>query len=510
MADNYVIEMLHITKEFPGIKANDDITLQLRKGEIHALLGENGAGKSTLMSVLFGLYQPEQGTIRKNGQEVKINNPNDANALGIGMVHQHFKLVECFTVLDNIILGVEDTKHGFLQKDEARKKVMALSEKYGLKVDPDALVSDISVGMQQRVEILKTLYRGADIIILDEPTAVLTPQEVEELFKILRQLKKNGKTIIFITHKLNETMSLSDRITVIRKGKVVFNCDTCDTNEKELATQMVGRQVESIVTKAEDPHGPVVLELKNVRLHKRAQETVSIQVHAGEIFGIAGVDGNGQQELEEMIVGNRKTEEGTISMNGKEVQNLSVKERKAMGLGYIPSDRHKDAMVPDFSITENFLLGYQEDPKYCKKGFIDYKALEEDAKVQVEQFEIKIAGVSQHIGQLSGGNQQKVILGRETSHDPSFMLVAQPVRGLDIGAIERVHKTLLQLKKEGKAILLISAELSEVMNLSDRIAVLYEGEMSAQFKAGQYTKEEIGLFMAGKKQEDVANEMDQQ
>lgn len=305
-------------------------------------------------------------------------------------------------------------------------------------------------------------------------------------------------------------MSLSDRITVIRKGKVVFNCDTCDTNEKELATQMVGRQVESIVTKAEDPHGPVVLELKNVRLHKRAQETVSIQVHAGEIFGIAGVDGNGQQELEEMIVGNRKTEEGTISMNGKEVQNLSVKERKAMGLGYIPSDRHKDAMVPDFSITENFLLGYQEDPKYCKKGFIDYKALEEDAKVQVEQFEIKIAGVSQHIGQLSGGNQQKVILGRETSHDPSFMLVAQPVRGLDIGAIERVHKTLLQLKKEGKAILLISAELSEVMNLGDRIAVLYEGEMSAQFKAGQYTKEEIGLFMAGKKQEDVANEMDQQ
>ena len=282
------------------------------------------------------------------------------------------------------------------------------------------------------------------------------------------------------------------------------------SNEKELATQMVGRQVESIVTKAEDPHGPVVLELKNVRLHKRAQETVSIQVHAGEIFGIAGGDGNGQQELEEMIVGNRKTEEGTISMNGKEVQNLSVKERKAMGLGYIPSDRHKDAMVPDFSITENFLLGYQEDPKYCKKGFIDYKALEEDAKVQVEQFEIKIAGVSQHIGQLSGGNQQKVILGRETSHDPSFMLVAQPVRGLDIGAIERVHKTLLQLKKEGKAILLISAELSEVMNLSDRIAVLYEGEMSAQFKAGQYTKEEIGLFMAGKKQEDVANEMDQQ
>lgn len=343
--------------------------------------------------------------------------------------------------------------------------------------------------------------------------AVLAKQE-----KIDDKLN-DGKVIGFIGVNLNQNEIAPDYImaSMLKKldscayhAKVVFNCDTCDTNEKELATQMVGRQVESIVTKAEDPHGPVVLELKNVRLHKRAQETVSIQVHAGEIFGIAGVDGNGQQELEEMIVGNRKTEEGTISMNGKEVQNLSVKERKAMGLGYIPSDRHKDAMVPDFSITENFLLGYQEDPKYCKKGFIDYKALEEDAKVQVEQFEIKIAGVSQHIGQLSGGNQQKVILGRETSHDPSFMLVAQPVRGLDIGAIERVHKTLLQLKKEGKAILLISAELSEVMNLSDRIAVLYEGEMSAQFKAGQYTKEEIGLFMAGKKQEDMANEMDQQ
>ena len=309
MAEDFVIEMLNITKEFPGIKANDNITLQLRKGEVHALLGENGAGKSTLMSVLFGLYQPEQGVIKKNGKEVKINNPNDANDLGIGMVHQHFMLVNQLTVLENIILGKESG--GFLlNRKESRKKVEELVERFGFRLPLDEKVENLSVGMKQRVEILKTLYRGADIIILDEPTAVLTPQEVEELFKILRQLKKNGKTIIFITHKLNETMSLSDRITVIRKGKVVFNCDTCDTNEKELATQMVGRQVESIVTKAEDPHGPVVLELKNVRLHKRAQETVSIQVHAGEIFGIAGVDGNGQQELEEMIVGNRKTEEG--------------------------------------------------------------------------------------------------------------------------------------------------------------------------------------------------------
>lgn len=338
------IRMMGIVKCFGPVRANDGIDLIVKQQEIHCLLGENGTGKSTLMNILFGLYHPDAGEIYINEKKASITNPNDAYALGIGMVHQHFMLVNQLTVLENIILGKESG--GFLlNRKESRKKVEELVERFGFRLPLDEKVENLSVGMKQRVEILKTLYRGADIIILDEPTAVLTPQEVEELFKILRQLKKNGKTIIFITHKLNETMSLSDRITVIRKGKVVFNCDTCDTNEKELATQMVGRQVESIVTKAEDPHGPVVLELKNVRLHKRAQETVSIQVHAGEIFGIAGVDGNGQQELEEMIVGNRKTEEGTISMNGKEVQNLSVKERKAMGLGYIPSDRHKDATV---------------------------------------------------------------------------------------------------------------------------------------------------------------------
>ena len=362
--------------------------------------------------------------------------------------------------------------------------------------------------MKQRVEILKTLYRGADIIILDEPTAVLTPQEVEELFKILRQLKKSGKTIVFITHKLNETMSLSDRITVIRKGKVVFCCNTQDTNEKELATQMVGRQVESVVAKKGQQTGDVVLELKEVRLHERAEHTVSLTVRAGEILGIAGVDGNGQQELEEMIVGNRKVTEGSILLGGKPIHTLPVKDRKAMGIGYIPSDRHKNAMVSGFSITENFLLGYQNTPEYCKKGFIDYDRLKQDAGKQVEAFEIKVAGVEQEIGQLSGGNQQKVILGREISHDPGLVLVAQPVRGLDIGAIERVHKTLLQLKEQGKAILLISAELSEVMNLSDRIAVFYEGEASAQFTNGEYTKEEIGLFMAGKRQEVNVHEMD--
>ena len=423
------------------------------------------------------------------------------------MVHQHFMLVGQLTVLENIILGKESGGF-FLNRRESRARVEELVERFGFRIDLDEKVVNLSVGMKQRVEILKTLYRGADIIILDEPTAVLTPQEVEELFKILRQLKKSGKTIVFITHKLNETMSLSDRITVIRKGKVVFCCNTQDTNEKELATQMVCRQVESVVAKKGQQTGDVVLELKEVRLHERAEHTVSLTVRAGEILGIAGVDGNGQQELEEMIVGNRKVTEGSILLGGKPIHTLPVKDRKAMGIGYIPSDRHKNAMVSGFSITENFLLGYQNTPEYCKKGFIDYDRLKQDAGKQVEAFEIKVAGVEQEIGQLSGGNQQKVILGREISHDPGLVLVAQPVRGLDIGAIERVHKTLLQLKEQGKAILLISAELSEVMNLSDRIAVFYEGEASAQFTNGEYTKEEIGLFMAGKRQEVNVHEMD--
>ena len=503
------IRMTGIVKCFGPIRANDGIDFTVKQQEIHCLLGENGTGKSTLMNILFGLYHPDAGEIYINEKKASISNPNDAYALGIGMVHQHFMLVNQLTVLENIILGKESGGF-FLDKKESRRKVGELVERFGFKIDLDEKIINLSVGMKQRVEILKTLYRGADIIILDEPTAVLTPQEVEELFKILRQLKANGKTIIFITHKLNETMALSDRITVIRKGKVAFCCDTKDTNEKELATQMVGRQVEDVVAKTGEVKGPVVLELNQVRLNKRTKETVSLRVRAGEILGIAGVDGNGQQELEEMIIGNRKVEEGEIKINGTPIQNLSVKARKTMGIGYIPSDRHKNAMVADFSITENFLLGYQENPRYVKKGLVNYKALEEDAKVQVEKFEIKVAGVEQHIGQLSGGNQQKVILGRETSHDPKFMLVAQPVRGLDIGAIERVHKTLLSLKEQGKAILLISAELSEVMNLSDRIAVLYEGEISAQFAAGTYTKEEIGLFMAGKKQEEMAYEVDSQ
>lgn len=492
------IRMQGIVKCFALVRANDGIDFTVERQEIHCLLGENGTGKSTLMNILFGLYHPDEGEIYINEKKAAISNPNDAYALGIGMVHQHFMLVNQLTVLENIIIGKEQGGL-FLDRKASEEKVSELIQRFGFQIDLHEKVANLSVGMRQRVEILKTLYRGADIIILDEPTAVLTPQEVDELFKILRHLKKDGKTIVFITHKLNETMALSDRITVIRKGKVVFRCNTADTNEKELATQMVGRSVETVVAQKGGAVGKPVLELKNIRLQAKAQETVSLTVHAGEILGIAGVDGNGQQELEAMIAGNMRVTEGAILMNGTPVEKMPIRERKKLGLGYIPSDRHRNAMVPSFSIMENFLLGYQEEPAYCKKGFIQFENLKKDAKRELERFETKCAGLDQPIGQLSGGNQQKVIFGRETSHNPVFMLVAQPVRGLDIGAIEKVHKTLLDLKEQGKAILLISAELSEVMNLSDRIAVLYEGEVSAEFENGAYTKEEIGLFMTGKR-----------
>lgn len=493
------IKMKGIVKCFGSVRANDGIDLTVKQAEIHCLLGENGTGKSTLMNILFGLYHPDEGEIYIHEKEAAIANPNDAYALGIGMVHQHFMLVNQLTVLENIIMGNEPGGI-FLDKKESENKVSSLAKRFGFQINLHEKIVNLSVGMRQRVEILKTLYRGADIIILDEPTAVLTPQEVEELFKILLQLKKDGKTILFITHKLNETMALSDRITVIRKGKVVFRCDTKDTNEKELAARMVGRSVETVVAK-KGVVGKSVLELKQVRLLEKARQTVSLTVHAGEILGIAGVDGNGQQELEAMVAGTQKIKEGTIFINGTPAEKMSVKERKKLGLGYIPSDRHRNAMIPSFSIAENFLLGYQENPEYCKHGFIQFDALRKDAKKQAELFETKLAGLDQQIGQLSGGNQQKIVFGRETSHNPAFMLVAQPVRGLDIGAIEKVHKTLLELKEQGKAILLISAELSEVMNLSDRIAVLYEGEVSALFENGTYTKEEIGMFMTGKKED---------
>ena len=503
MADNYVIEMLHITKEFPGIKANDDITLQLRKGEIHALLGENGAGKSTLMSVLFGLYQPEQGTIRKNGQEVKINNPNDANALGIGMVHQHFKLVECFTVLDNIILGVEDTKHGFLQKDEARKKVMALSEKYGLKVDPDALVSDISVGMQQRVEILKMLYRDNEILIFDEPTAVLTPQEIDELMDIMRGFKAEGKSILFITHKLNEIMAVADRCTVLRKGKCMGTVDIKDTTKEELSRMMVGRDVQLQVDKKPANPGEVVLDVENVTMHnaqhkKDAVRNVSFQVHAGEIVCLAGIEGNGQTEFVYGLTGLEKISSGKITLDGKNITNESIRQRSKDGMSHIPEDRHKHGLVLDYSLENNMVLQRYWQPEFQKGGFIRSDKVREYSDKLIAQYDVRSGqGSVTTVRSMSGGNQQKAIIAREIDKDPKLLVAVQPTRGLDVGAIEYIHRQIVAERDKGTAVLLVSLELDEVMNLSDRILVMYEGEVVGEFDPKTTTVQELGLYMAG-------------
>ena len=494
------IDMRNITKRFPGVLANDQVNLQVEEQQIHCLLGENGCGKSTLMNVLFGLYQPDGGEIHIRGKMARISNPNDAYQLGIGMVHQHFMLVNQMTVLENIILGNECG--GFLlDRRASRQKVLNLVTEFGFKLNLDDRVADLSVGMKQRVEIVKTLYRGADIIILDEPTAVLTPQEVGELFKILNQLRKEGRTIIFITHKLNETMELSDQITVLRKGQKVVTVNTAETTPEELASYMVGRSVDSVVSERKQTDGDVVLEIRELMINDKTVRPVSLAVRAGEILGIAGVEGNGQQELEELLVGTATAKAGQMLLGGQDITRMPVAKRKKLGIGYIPADRHKNAMVSGFSVEENYLLGFEQEPCYNNRGFIKRKQLKADAHRLVEEFTVKVASIDHHIGTLSGGNQQKVILGREVSHNPVLIIAAQPIRGLDIGAIEYVHKTLLRLKAEGKAILLISAELSEIMNLSDRIAVFYEGEVSAQFQNGAYNQEEIGLFMAGKRQE---------
>ena len=510
LADNYVIEMLHITKEFPGIKANDDITLQLRKGEIHALLGENGAGKSTLMSVLFGLYQPEQGTIRKNGQEVKINNPNDANALGIGMVHQHFKLVECFTVLDNIILGVEDTKHGCLQKDEARKKVMALSEKYGLKVDPDALVSDISVGMQQRVEILKMLYRDNEILIFDEPTAVLTPQEIDELMDIMRGFKAEGKSILFITHKLNEIMAVSDRCSVLRKGRYIGTVDIKDTTKEELSKMMVGRDVQFAVDKKPCEVGKPILEVEDLvvpsKVHKNnAVRGVSFNVRAGEIVCVAGIDGNGQSELIYGITGLEKPTSGTIRLEGRDITNAPIRERSKAGMSHIPEDRHKHGLVLDYTLADNMVLQRYWQPEFQNHGFIKKNAVLQYAERLIKQYDVRSGqGPATIARSMSGGNQQKAIIAREVDKDPQLLVAVQPTRGLDVGAIEYIHKQIVAERDKGRAVLLVSLELGEVMNLSARSLVIYEGEIVGEFDPKKTTVEELGLYMAGAKKQGEA------
>ena len=503
MAEDYVIEMLHITKEFPGIKANDDITLQLRRGEVHALLGENGAGKSTLMSVLFGLYQPEQGTIRKNGKEVQIRNPNDANALGIGMVHQHFKLVECFTVLDNIILGVEPNKLGFLQKAEARKKVVALSEKYGLRVDPDALVSDISVGMQQRVEILKMLYRDNEILIFDEPTAVLTPQEIDELMEIMRGFKKEGKSILFITHKLNEIMAVADRCTVLRKGKYVGVVDIAGTTKEELSRMMVGRDVQLEVEKAPAKPGEVILDVQDVTIpsatHKKnAVKDVTFQVRAGEIVCLAGIEGNGQTEFVYGLTGLEKVSGGRISFCGKDITHASIRERSKDGMSHIPEDRHKHGLILDYTLENNMVLQRYWQPEFQKHGFIRKDKVREYSDRLIGQYDVRSGQGSVTIARsMSGGNQQKAIIAREIDRDPKLLVAVQPTRGLDVGAIEYIHRQIVAQRDAGKAVLLVSLELDEVMNLSDRILVMYEGEVVGEFDPKTTTVQELGLYMAG-------------
>ena len=505
MQSEYVIEMLNIRKEFPGIVANDNITLQLRRGEIHALLGENGAGKSTLMSVLFGLYQPEKGIIKKNGQEVKINNPNDATALNIGMVHQHFKLVDVFTVLDNIILGAEDTKLGFLQRKEARKKVQALSEKYGLNVDLDAKIEDISVGMQQRTEILKMLYRDNEILIFDEPTAVLTPQEIDELMEIMRGFVAEGKSILFITHKLNEIMAVADRVSVLRKGKYIGTVSVKDTTKQELSNMMVGRPVQLQVQKDTAKPADVVLDVKDMtvssKLHKQdAVKGVSFQVRAGEIVCIAGIDGNGQTELVYGLTGLERVTGGKITLCGKDITKAPIRRRNESGLSHIPEDRHKHGLVLDFTLEQNMVLQSFKEPQFQNMGFINGPAIREYTDALIEQYDIRSGqGAVTVARSMSGGNQQKAIIARELDRNQPLVVAVQPTRGLDVGAIEHVHSELVAQRDAGKAVLLVSLELDEVMNLSDRILVMYEGEIVGELDPKTTTVQELGLYMSGAK-----------
>lgn len=596
---DYVIEMRHITKEFPGIIANDDITLQLRRGEIHALLGENGAGKSTLMSVLFGLYQPEKGEILKNGQVVKINNPNDATALGIGMVHQHFKLVECFSVLDNIILGAENTKLGFIQKKKAKNKVLELSNRYGLNVDINAIVEDITVGMQQRVEILKMLYRDNEILIFDEPTAVLTPQEIDELMKIMKNLAAEGKSILFITHKLNEIMAVADRCSVLRKGKYIGTVEIKDTTKEELSEMMVGRQVKFEVDKDEAIPGDVVLEVDKLcvesKIHKKlAVKDVSFQVHAGEIVCIAGIDGNGQTELVYGITGleklapNVKEEveehvekpvwqklkevekqeraklfftqcgeqlkfffvelgkkiwkklkkfgetvaakavatwnklvllfnknkaqeldpnadvKGRITLCGQDITKAPIRKRSKTGMSHIPEDRHKYGLVLDYTLEQNMVLQRYWQEEFQKGGFIKFKAVEDYSEKLIEKYDVRSGqGGKTLVRSMSGGNQQKAIVARELDREHKLLIAVQPTRGLDVGAIEYIHSQIVKDRDAGAGVLLVSLELDEVMNLSDRILVMYEGEIVGELDPKKTTVQELGLYMAGAKRDNV-------
>lgn len=500
----YVIQMQQITKAFPGVLANDHVTLEVKKGEVHALLGENGAGKSTLMSILFGLYIPDEGKIFVNGKPAKITNPNDANELGIGMVHQHFKLVHNFTVLENIVLGVETVENGLLKMSQARKEVVALSQKYNLRIEPDALISDITVGMQQRVEILKMLYRKNDILIFDEPTAVLTPQEIDELMKIMKQLIAEGKSIIFITHKLNEIKAVADRVTVLRQGKYIGTVDVATTSQEEMSEMMVGRKIEFTTIKDEPKLGELILKVKDLTVESKTHgkpllNHVSFEVAAGEIVCIAGIEGNGQSELVYAITGLIPSS-GQIWLKGKDISHTSIRERNVLGIGHIPEDRHKHGLVLDFNLSENLNLQTYFNKKYHNHGFINFKVRNKYARQLIEQYDIR-AGEKEKtvVRSMSGGNQQKAIVAREISRDPEIIVAVQPTRGLDVGAIEYIHKQLIHQREQQKAILLVSLELNEVMEISDRIIVLYEGEVVAMVNPKEVSQQELGLYMSGSK-----------
>ncbi|MDT8717573.1 ABC transporter ATP-binding protein [Clostridium sp. 19966] len=496
-----VVEMKNITKVFPGTVANDNVDFDLNKGETHVLLGENGAGKTTLMNVLYGLYKQEKGEIYVSGNLVNINSPKDAINHGIGMVHQHFMLVHNFSVAENIILGIEPKKGLKVDINRAIKDVKELSEKYGFNIDPNAIIEDITVGQQQKVEILKALYRGAEILILDEPTAVLTPQEIKELGNIIDNLKAQGKSVILITHKLKEVMSMSDRVTIIRRGKVTGTVNTKDTNIDQLAELMVGRKVNLVVNKSEAKIGDVVLEINDlvVKDHRgvEAVKNLNLKLRAGEILGIAGVDGNGQSEFLEALTGLRPAENGSIKIKGKEVINKSTKEIMDCGVGNVPEDRHKRGLVLNMPLYENAILGIHKEKQFTKGIALNYKAIKEHCRKLIKDFDVRTPNEEVAASALSGGNQQKLIVAREITKDPSLLIVAQPTRGLDVGAIEYIHSRIVQERDNGKAVLLVSLELDEIMSLADRISVIYDGSIIDTLDGKDATEQKLGILMAG-------------
>ncbi len=501
----YAVAMRNITKQFPRVLANDDVTFLVRPGEIHALVGENGAGKSTLMNILYGLLLPTSGTIEIYGRPVNFQGPGDAIANGIGMVHQHFMLIPPLTVAENIILGQEPSHRGIVDMAHANKMVRELSEQYGLKVDPTVKVETLTVGIEQRVEIIKVLYRKAEILILDEPTAVLTPQEVDELFEILRSLQRQGKTIIIITHKLQEVMAVSDAVTVMRRGKLVGMVATKETSREELANMMVGRQVLLRVERGEANPGNEVLRVEGLRAMNNKRFTVlhdvSLTVRSGEILGLAGVEGNGQSELVEVLTGLRKADQGHVYLDGQEITNLSPRAIKEHGMGHIPEDRHRRGLILNYSVAKNLILGLHHCPPFVKKKLglvvMNFPRINQTADKLTEEFDIRPPDRENLAGNLSGGNQQKVVVAREFNHNPRFLLAAQPTRGVDVGSIEFIHRRLVQARDEGKAVLLISADLEEILSISDRIAVMYEGKVVGILSPQEATEERLGLMMTG-------------